>query len=135
MPDPIDQRHRLLVVDDEASIVALLTIWFDTIGRQVLSASSGPEAVASTAAFGPDAIILDVMLPGLNGLEVLPRVRPVDPSVIVVLSTARDSDEDLAAGIAAGADDYLIKPYSLTDMEARLNDRLARHQRPGLTSS
>lgn len=135
MPNPTDQRHRLLVVDDEASIVALLTIWFETIGWQVLSASSGPEAVASAAAFGPDAIILDVMLPGLNGLEVLPRVRRVDLSVIVVLSTARDSDEDLAAGIAAGADDYLIKPYSLTDMEARLNDLLARHKRPGLTSS
>lgn len=129
MPNQPDRRPRLLVVDDEASIVALLTIWFEPLGWYVRSARSGPEAVASAAAFGPDAMILDVMLPGFSGLEVLPRVRAIDPSIVVVLSTARDSDSDRVAGLAAGADDYLVKPYSLGDLQARLSDLLARPTR------
>ncbi len=69
----------------------------------------------------PDAVVLDRMLPGYDGLEVLRRVRALYPGVVVVLSTARDSDEDRLAGLAAGADAYLVKPYSLVDLEGLLS--------------
>jgi DNA-binding response OmpR family regulator len=113
-------RPRLLVVDDEPSIVELLHIWFEPVGWDVVTASSGPEGVARAAERPPDAVVLDLMLPGYGGLEVLRRIRLLHPRVCVVLSTARDSEEDRAAGLAAGADAYLVKPYSLLELEQRL---------------
>jgi two-component system OmpR family response regulator len=116
----IAHRPRLLVVDDEPNIAELMRIWFEPVGWEVVTASSGPEGVARAAEHAPDAVVLDVMLPGYGGLEVLRRIRQLHPRVTVVLSTARDSEEDRAAGIAAGADDYLVKPYSLVELERRL---------------
>lgn len=119
-PALIAHRPRLLVVDDESSIAELMRIWFEPVGWEVVTASSGPEGVARAAEHAPDAVVLDVMLPGYGGLEVLRRIRLLHPRVTVVLSTARDSEEDQAAGIAAGADAYLVKPYSLVELERRL---------------
>jgi len=119
-------RPRLLVVDDEPSITELLTIWFEPIGWDVATATSGPEGVARAAEHRPDAVVLDLMLPGYGGLEVMRRIRLLHPRALVVLSTARDSDEDRQAGIAAGADDYLVKPYSLVELEARLRRLVGR---------
>ena len=113
-------RPHLLVVDDEANIAELLRIWFEPAGWDVATAASGPEGVARAADRRPDAVVLDLMLPGYGGLEVLRRIRLLHPSATVVLSTARDSDEDRAAGLAAGADSYLVKPYSLLELEQRL---------------
>ena len=113
-------RPRLLVVDDEPSITELLRIWFEPVGWDVVTATSGPEGVARAAEHQPDAVVLDLMLPGYGGLEVMRRIRLLHPGTLVVLSTARDSDEDRQAGIAAGADDYLVKPYSLVELESRL---------------
>jgi two-component system OmpR family response regulator len=126
-PALIAHRPRLLVVDDEASIAELMRIWFEPVGWDVVTASSGPEGVARAAEHAPDAVVLDVMLPGYGGLEVLRRIRLMHPRVTVVLSTARDSDEDRAAGIAAGADAYLVKPYSLVELESRLRALLDQH--------
>ena len=95
------------------------------------TATSGPEGVARAVDVRPDAVVLDLMLPGYGGLEVLRRLRAHDPSVVVVLSTARDSAEDRAAGLAAGADAYLVKPYSLHDLEQRLRELLARRPHRG----
>ena len=120
----ITHRPRLLVVDDEANIVELMRIWFEPVGWDVVTASSGPEGVARAAEHAPDAVVLDMMLPGYGGLEVLRRIRLLHPRVTVVLSTARDSDEDRAAGIAAGADAYLVKPCSLVELESRLRELL-----------
>jgi two-component system OmpR family response regulator len=116
----IAHRPRLLVIDDEPSIAELLSIWFEPVGWDVVTASSGPEGVARAAEHAPDAVVLDLMLPGYGGLEVLRRIRLLHPRVAVVLSTARDSDEDRIAGLAAGADAYLVKPYSLVELESRL---------------
>jgi two-component system, OmpR family, response regulator len=113
-------RPRLLVVDDEPSIAELLRIWFEPIGWDVATASSGPEAVARAAEWSPDVVVLDVMLPGYDGLEALRRIRLLLPRTAVVLSTARDSDHDRLAGLAAGADAYLVKPYSLRELERHL---------------
>jgi two-component system OmpR family response regulator len=114
------RRPLLLIVDDEPSIAELMRIWFEPIGWDVVIATSGPEGVARAADRPPDVVVLDVMLPGYGGLEVLHRIRLLHPRVRVVLSTARDSEEDRAAGIAAGADLYLVKPYSLVDLERHL---------------
>jgi two-component system OmpR family response regulator len=119
-------RPHLLVVDDEANIAELLRIWFEPAGWDVATAASGPEGVARAADRRPDAVVLDLMLPGYGGLEVLRRVRLLYPSVAVVLSTARDSDEDRLAGLAAGADAYLVKPYSLVELERRLRELVGR---------
>jgi two-component system, OmpR family, response regulator len=113
-------RPRLLVVDDEPSIVELIRIWFEPVGWDVATAASGPEGVARAADWSPDVVVLDVMLPGYDGLETLRRIRLLLPRVAVVLSTARDSDEDRLAGLAAGADAYLVKPYSLVELEQHL---------------
>jgi len=113
-------RPRLLVVDDEPNIAELMRTWFEPAGWDVATAASGPEGVARAADRQPDALVLDLMLPGYGGLEVLRRVRLLHPGVAVVLSTARDSDEDRVAGLAAGADDYLVKPYPLVELERRL---------------
>ena len=115
-------RPRLLVVDDEPSIAELLQIWFEPVGWDVVTAASGPEGVARAAEHTPDAVVLDFMLPGYGGLEVLRRVRRLHPGVPVVLSTARDADEDRSAAVAAGADAYLVKPYSLVELEERLGE-------------
>jgi DNA-binding response OmpR family regulator len=120
----IAHRPRLLVVDDEPNIAELLRIWFEPVGWDVVTASSGPEGVARVAEHTPEAVVLDMMLPGYGGLEVLRRIRLLHPRVAVVLSTARDSDEDRAAGLAAGADAYLVKPYSLVELERRLRTLL-----------
>ena len=119
-------RPHLLVVDDEANIAELLRIWFEPAGWDVATAASGPEGVARAADRRPDAVVLDLMLPGYGGLEVLRRIRLLHPSVTVVLSTARDSDEDRLAGLAAGADAYLVKPYSLVELERRLRKLVGR---------
>lgn len=117
---PPTHRPRLLVVDDEPSIAELMRIWFEPLGWDVATASSGPGGVARAAGWTPDVVLLDVMLPGYDGLEALRRIRLVLPRVAVVLSTARDSSEDRAAGLAAGADAYLVKPYSLHELERHL---------------
>ena len=119
-------RPHLLVVDDETNIAELLRIWFEPAGWDVATAASGPEGVARAADRRPDAVVLDLMLPGYGGLEVLRRIRLLHPSVTVVLSTARDSDEDRAAGLAAGADSYLVKPYSLVELERQLSELMGR---------
>jgi two-component system OmpR family response regulator len=119
-------RPSLLVVDDEPNIAELMRIWFEPVGWDVATAASGPEGVARAAGRRPDAVVLDLMLPGYDGLEVLRRIRLLHPAVVVVLSTARDSDEDRAAGLAAGADDYLVKPYLLVDLEHRLRELVGR---------
>ena len=104
-----------------------MRIWFEPVGWEVVTASSGPEGVAGAAEHAPDAVVLDLMLPGYGGLEVLRRIRQLYPRTTVLLSTARDSDEDLAAGIAAGADAYLVKPYSLVELERRLREHVHQH--------
>jgi DNA-binding response OmpR family regulator len=102
-----------MVVEDDRSIAELISFWFRSAGWEVAVAHSGPEGVARGVAFQPDAVVLDCMLPGYGGLEVMRRLRVTSPSLPVILSTAMDSDEDRHAAFAAGADAYLVKPWSL----------------------
>jgi two-component system, OmpR family, response regulator len=117
---------RVLVVDDEVNIAELITMALRYEGFQVAAAHDGASAVHTAREFGPDAIVLDIMLPDIDGLEVLRRVRQDDPDVPVVFLTARDAVEDRIAGLTAGGDDYVTKPFSLEEVVARLRALMRR---------
>ncbi|WP_017933947.1 response regulator transcription factor [Nocardioides sp. Iso805N] len=117
---------RVLVVDDEINIAELIMMALRYEGFQVSSAHTGADAVQTARGFEPDAIVLDIMLPDIDGLEVLRRVRRDDPDVPVVFLTARDAVEDRIAGLTAGGDDYVTKPFSLEEVVARLRALMRR---------
>ncbi|MFE0036698.1 response regulator transcription factor [Streptomyces sp. NPDC059015] len=117
---------RVLVVDDEASLTELLSMALRYEGWEVRSAGDGAGAVRAARAFRPDAVVLDVMLPDLDGLTVLGRIRREHPHVPVLFLTARDAVEDRIAGLTAGGDDYVTKPFSLEEVVARLRGLIRR---------
>jgi two-component system OmpR family response regulator len=117
---------RVLVVDDEPSLAELLASVLRYEGWEIQTASDGSSAVRTAREFRPDAVVLDIMLPDFDGLEVLRRIRAELPHVCVLFLTARDAVEDRVAGITAGGDDYVTKPFSLEEVLARLRGLLRR---------
>src|ERR1700727_2295369 len=117
---------RVLVVDDEPSLAELLASVLRFEGWDVRTAADGAGALRAAREFKPDAVVLDVMLPDFHGLEVLRRLREEQPRVCVLFLTARDAVEDRIAGITAGGDDYVTKPFSLEEVLARLRGLLRR---------
>jgi two-component system, OmpR family, response regulator len=117
---------RVLVVDDEPSLAELLSSVLRYEGWDVRTAADGTSAVREAREFQPDAIVLDIMLPDFDGLEVMRRVRTALPDVCVLFLTARDSVQDRVGGITAGGDDYVTKPFSLEEVLARLRGLLRR---------
>jgi two-component system OmpR family response regulator len=123
---PDGSPARVLVVDDEPSLAELLASVLRYEGWDIRTAADGSSAVRIAREFTPDAIVLDVMLPDFSGIEVLRRVRAELPHVCVLFLTARDAVEDRIAGITAGGDDYVTKPFSLEEVLARLRGLLRR---------
>ena len=117
---------RVLVVDDEPSLAELLSSVLRYEGWSVQTAGTGAEAVKSGREFRPDAVVLDIMLPDFDGVEVMRRLRAEHPDVCVLFLTARDAVEDRVAGLTAGGDDYVTKPFSLEEVLARLRGLLRR---------
>src|SRR3984893_15437570 len=117
---------RVLVVDDEPSLAELLSSVLRYEGWSVRTAGSGAEAVKTGREFRPDAVVLDIMLPDFDGVEVMRRRRAEHPGVCVLFLTARDAVEDRVAGLTAGGDDYVTKPFSLEEVLARLRGLLRR---------
>jgi two-component system OmpR family response regulator len=117
---------RILVVDDEPSLAGLLASVLRYEGWDIAVAADGSSAVRTAREFQPDAVVLDVMLPDFSGFEVLRRLRAERPHVCVLFLTARDAVEDRVAGITAGGDDYVTKPFSLEEVLARLRGLLRR---------
>jgi two-component system OmpR family response regulator len=117
---------RILVVDDESTLTDLLSMALRYEGCQVRTAGTGQDAVRTAREFSPDAVVLDVMLPDLDGFEVMRRLRGDSPNVPVLFLTARDAVEDRIAGLTAGGDDYVTKPFSLEEVVARLRGLLRR---------
>jgi two-component system OmpR family response regulator len=117
---------RVLVVDDEATLTELLSMALRYEHWDVRTASSGTEAVRAAREFRPDAVVLDVMLPDMSGLDVLRRLRADASDVPVLFLTARDAVEDRIAGLTAGGDDYVTKPFSLEEVVARLRALIRR---------
>ena len=117
---------RVLVVDDEPMLGELLATALRYEGWQVEAALTGRAAVRTAATLDPDVVVLDVMLPDMTGFDVLRRLREARPRVPVLFLTARDAVEDRIAGLTAGGDDYVTKPFSLEEVVARLRALLRR---------
>ncbi|MCK9899236.1 DNA-binding response regulator [Parafrankia colletiae] len=120
---------RILVVDDENTLSELLSMALRYEGWEVRTAPDGREALQVARGFRPDAVVLDMMLPDMDGLDVLRRLRAERPDVPVLFLTARDAVEDRVAGLTAGGDDYVTKPFSLEELVARLRGLLRRLHR------
>jgi two-component system, OmpR family, response regulator len=119
-------RGRVLADDDAPSLAELLASVLRYEGWDVRTAASGAEALQTAQEFRPDAVVLDIMLPDFSGIEVMRRLRAEAPHVCVLFLTARDAVEDRVAGITAGGDDYVTKPFSLEEVLARLRGLLRR---------
>ena len=117
---------RVLVVDDEVNIAELLTMALRYEGWETSVAHTGSKAVSVAKEVRPDAVVLDIMLPDFDGMEVLRRVRGHLPDLPVLFLTARDAVEDRVAGLTAGGDDYVTKPFSLEEVVARLRGLMRR---------
>jgi DNA-binding response OmpR family regulator len=118
----------ILVVEDEADIADAVAARLRSEGARVELASDGPGGVDRCAALRPDLVILDLMLPGFDGLEVCRRIQK-DRQVPVLMLTARDDEADVVIGLAVGADDYLTKPFSMRELVARVGALLRRADR------
>jgi two-component system, OmpR family, response regulator len=117
---------KVLVVDDEANICALLSATLRLTGFDVRVAGGGREALVAAEDFGPDLVVLDVMMPDVDGFEVAQRLRSSGRPVPVLFLTARDSVEDRISGLTVGADDYVTKPFSLEEVVLRIRAILRR---------
>ncbi|GFG74903.1 response regulator transcription factor [Mycobacterium botniense] len=117
---------RVLLVDDEPALTSLVTMALRYEGWAVDVAHNGRQALAKFDETGPDVLVLDIMLPDLDGLEILDRVRESDSYTPTLFLTARDSVLDRVTGLTAGADDYMTKPFSLEELVARLRGLLRR---------
>ncbi|MFD1324956.1 response regulator transcription factor [Micromonospora sonneratiae] len=122
------KERRVLVVEDERTIADSVAARLRAEGFTVRIAGDGPGAVETVRAWQPDLVVLDVMLPGFDGLEVCRRIQ-ADRPVPVLMLTARDDETDLLVGLAVGADDYLTKPFSLRELAARVHALLRRVDR------
>lgn len=122
---PVGEQIRVLVVDDEPSIREIVRGFLERDGMAVFEAADGPSAVEMARTATPDVVVLDVMLPGFDGLEVLRRIRTfADPYVLLL--TARSEELDRIVGLTVGADDYLTKPFSPRELMARVHALLRR---------
>lgn len=124
-PEP-SHSHRILVVDDEASISDLIATSLRFVGFDVRTAATGSQALTVAEEFKPHALVLDVMLPDLDGFEVCKQIRNDGLNVGVLFLTAKDGMEDKVAGLTIGGDDYMTKPFSLEELVARLRALLRR---------
>jgi len=131
------RETKILVVDDEQGIVNTVQAYLEQAGYTVYTARDGPQALKAARAFRPDLIVLDIMLPGMDGIEVLRRLRQ-ETEVYVLMLTAKTEETDKIVGLTMGADDYLTKPFSPRELVARVKAIMRRgrdHEggRPALT--
>ena len=124
------ERARVLIVDDEPAVRAALDRALRLDRYEIELAGDGREALDRLAEARHDAVVLDVMMPGMDGLEVCRRLREAGDRTPVLMLTARDAVDDRVAGLDAGADDYLVKPFALKELKARLRALLRRAEPP-----
>ena len=119
---------KILMIDDEPSIINLVTAYLKPEGFDVFTATDGPSGLKAARAFKPGLIILDIMLPGMDGIELLSRLRR-ESEVYVLLLTARTEETDKVIGLSIGADDYVTKPFSPRELTARVKAAIRRIQK------
>jgi two-component system, OmpR family, response regulator len=122
---------RVLVVEDDETMASVLSAYLTRAGYEAVSASDGTEALTVWSRVKPDVVILDIMLPTISGLEVLRRRRALGDDVAVVMLSARGEEEDRLVGFETGADDYVVKPFSLEELIARVRAVLRRTRGEG----
>jgi len=120
-------KPKILVIDDEQSILNLVTAYLKPEGYEVYTASDGQSGLHAARAYKPDLVVLDIMLPGLDGIEMLTRLRR-ESDVYVILLTAKTDETDKIVGLSVGADDYVTKPFSPRELVARIKAALRRLQ-------
>jgi two-component system OmpR family response regulator len=120
------ETHRVLVVDDEPNIVDVISMALRYQGFEVAEAGTGAEALSQVRAFRPHLVVLDVMLPDMEGFDVAERLGAQRTDVPIIFLTARDSTEDKVRGLTTGGDDYVTKPFSLEELVARIRTILRR---------
>jgi two-component system OmpR family response regulator len=121
-----ERTPRVLVVDDEENIAFLVSSALRLDGYEIESAASGQETMARLGPFAPDLVVLDVMLPDVDGFTLLQRIRATGERMPVIFLTARDGTEDRVRGLTIGADDYVVKPFALEELLARVRSVLRR---------
>ena len=119
---------RILVVDDDPSVTSLLRRGFTYEGYEVYAAASGSKALVIAREKPPDLVVLDIMMPGMDGLDVCRRLREADPALPILMLTAKDAPADQIAGLDTGADDYVTKPFSFELLAARVRALLRRRE-------
>ena len=117
---------RLLIVEDDDDLRQIVSQRFEEAGYDVTIATTGPDAIDAVATDTPDLVLLDVMLPGLDGVEVCRRLRAEHPLLYIIMLTARADELDRVVGLEVGADDYVTKPFSLQEVVARVRAALRR---------
>ena len=122
-------KIKVLVVEDEASIRKFIGINLERSGFTVLEAETGEKALEMARAYKPEVMVLDVMLPGMDGFEVCAKLRDEMPELIIIMLTARGQDIDRITGLEIGADDYMVKPFNPRELTARINSVLRRIER------
>lgn len=120
---------KILIIDDESSIHTVLNAYLKAEGYEFQSAYDGPTGLAAARSFKPDIIVLDVMLPGMDGIELLANLRR-ESNAYVIMLTARSEETDKIVGLSVGADDYLTKPFSPRELVARIKAALRRLHSP-----
>jgi len=125
-------RETILIIDDEPSIRQLVARYLQAENYQVISAKDGPSGLQAARSQDPDLIILDIMLPGLDGIDLLRELRR-DCDVYVILLTAKTEETDRVVGLSVGADDYVVKPFSPRELVARVKAALRRLQPGGVS--
>lgn len=120
--------QRILVVDDDPAVTSVLRRGLSYEGFAVDTAASGSEGLASARDNVPDLVILDIMMPDLDGMEVLKRIRAADPQLPVLMLTAKDAPADQVEGLQSGADDYVVKPFTFEVLLARVRALLRRQE-------
>jgi DNA-binding response OmpR family regulator len=126
---------KILIAEDEKQIADMISFKLSNSGHQVVRAIDGEQAMVFAAREQPDLILLDAMMPGLNGFEVLRRLKndPALRSVPVIMVTAKGHERDVLSGLQGGATDYIVKPFSLKELSARVE--LALRREPPATAS
>ena len=119
---------EILIVEDDEVIMGTLAYNLSRGGYGVSQATTGAQALRLARKLRPDLILLDIMLPGESGIEVCERIRELDEEVVIVMITAKDSEEDKVRGFEAGADDYVTKPFGMKELAARINANLKRSE-------
>jgi len=134
MTTPVERRrHRILVVEDEPGLAESVRYSLETEGFEVLVSESGVGGLESARVNQPDLVLLDLMLPGMSGLDVCRQIRH-SSDVPIIMLTAKDAESDKVAGLELGADDYMTKPFSMRELTARIRAQLRRATKSGVLS-